>query len=554
MPAQNTSDILAALAKMAQQNTAAPPAAKAAPQDNHNNVTNSQTAMPPHVSSSVNQPAAFQAPTQPVNMPVGMPNLVNQFGGSALNGNAVPNAPNPLASIAAAMPQANGGASTEALQQQLMLVQVLMQQGIPQEQWGPIIAALSAQGANANLTAGAGAITNASNGMAGSNVGGFGGVAGGAASGASSAWPPPSGPQSSWDGRKDQQSRDPAGNANRSPPGRYQRRDRSRSPAYGRGSPPLRKRDSPIYGEYNSSDSPGRGGGGRGDALDRRGRGNRGRGRATDYRQRSPPPGRRSPERHDSSGAPSKWMDFDPLLGKDNIKVLSRTLFVGGVTSSESDLKGVFSQFGNVQTCIVNVDRHHAFIKMVTRDEAVIAKEGMETHRSPNMQLRTRWGVGFGPRDCSDYQTGISIIPIHRLTDADRKWMLTAEYGGSGGKPIEGGMVVEEPDIEIGAGVSSKAISRRMATDQGGRTGPRSSRIPGAPETGGGARFRRPDRHDGPGPAPESVNAIGVPPAVPGFGFQMPGAIHSSRRLLGKADLRQRKLRLDTLHAANVET
>lgn len=34
--------------------------------------------------------------------------------------------------------------------------------------------------------------------------------------------------------------------------------------------------------------------------------------------------------------------------------------------------------------------------------------------------------------------------------------MLTAEYGGTGGKAIEGGMVVEEPDIEIGAGVSSK--------------------------------------------------------------------------------------------------
>lgn len=34
--------------------------------------------------------------------------------------------------------------------------------------------------------------------------------------------------------------------------------------------------------------------------------------------------------------------------------------------------------------------------------------------------------------------------------------MLTAEWGGTGGKPIESGMVVEEPDIEIGAGVSSK--------------------------------------------------------------------------------------------------
>jgi hypothetical protein len=36
--------------------------------------------------------------------------------------------------------------------------------------------------------------------------------------------------------------------------------------------------------------------------------------------------------------------------------------------------------------------------------------------------------------------------------------MLTAEYGGTGGLPIESGMVVEEPDIEIGAGVSSKGM------------------------------------------------------------------------------------------------
>ena len=36
--------------------------------------------------------------------------------------------------------------------------------------------------------------------------------------------------------------------------------------------------------------------------------------------------------------------------------------------------------------------------------------------------------------------------------------MVTAEYGGTGGAPIEGGMIVEEPDIEIGAGVSSKGM------------------------------------------------------------------------------------------------
>ena len=36
--------------------------------------------------------------------------------------------------------------------------------------------------------------------------------------------------------------------------------------------------------------------------------------------------------------------------------------------------------------------------------------------------------------------------------------MVSAEYGGTGGDPLEGGMCVEEPDIEIGQGVSSKGV------------------------------------------------------------------------------------------------
>jgi protein NRD1 len=141
---------------------------------------------------------------------------------------------------------------------------------------------------------------------------------------------------------------------------------------------------------------------------------------------------------------------------------------------------------------------------------------------------QTRWGVGFGPRDCSDYQSGISVIPISKLTDADRKWMLTAEYGGSGGQSIESGMVVEEPDIEIGQGVSSKAISRRMQTDKGGNNGPKSTRDRDEEE---GSRFRRHDRDDrrdtdrqdrfSKVSAPPSMPA--VPPfGMPGFPFTMP--------------------------------
>lgn len=47
--------------------------------------------------------------------------------------------------------------------------------------------------------------------------------------------------------------------------------------------------------------------------------------------------------------------------------------------------------------------------------------------------------------------------------------MVSAEFGGTGGKSIEPGMVVEEPDIEIGAGVSSKGehfqFRRDLSTD-----------------------------------------------------------------------------------------
>ncbi|KPI42199.1 Rpb7-binding protein seb1 [Cyphellophora attinorum] len=248
----------------------------------------------------------------------------------------------------------------------------------------------------------------------------------------------------------------------RSPNGRR----RSRSPDYGRKrdeSPGRRRRgNSPGANPYRENR---RGGGG------------------DSYRQRSPQGRRRrspSPQKNEPNLPPAERnITYDPSLPAGSIKVMSRTLFVGGVTQREPHLRDLFGKFGIVQTCIVNVDKRHAFIKMLTRKDAEKARIGMEDFREGNSQLRTKWGVGFGPRDCSDYQTGVSIIPMERLTDADRKWMVTAEYGGTGGQPMETGMVVEEPDIEIGAGVSSKAMSRRIATDTGGKRGPVSTRTGG---------------------------------------------------------------------------
>ncbi|KAI9840772.1 MAG: hypothetical protein M1837_001302 [Sclerophora amabilis] len=518
----NTSAILETLKNIAKQNTPQP-GTTGPPQGNPSNVSNTQNSVSqPMPASTVNQGSAFPPAAQPVNLLPpggsygGQPGMMSNAAAQNM-ANAQPNA---LAALAAAIPQANGGGAGAGvggagdLQNQLMLIQFLMQQGIPQHQWASVIGALSGGGANL--------------GVPGNNRNG----------GDAATWSQ-AGAQNSWSGRDDQMSRDRNDRQDsqmQSPPSRYHR-DRSRSPppSWRRdvNSPPRGgRRPSPVYGDYDgeSNDRNGNRGGG----YDGRGRGRGGRGYGNDYRQRSPPRRSPSPRRYPEPSAGPKWMEYDPSLGKDTIKVLSRTLFIGGVTSSEDELRSVFSRFGTVQTCIVNHEKRHAFIKMVSRHDALAAKEGMELHKPPEMQLRTRWGVGFGPRDCSDYQTGVSIIPIAKLTDADRKWMLTADFGGSGGKPIEGGMVVEEPDIEIGAGVSSKAISRRMATDQGGKSGPRSSRngsdsgIGGGSGGGGGGggvgggsgRYRRSDRQDG--PDRESVNAIGVPPAVPTFGFQFP--------------------------------
>ncbi|PWI73701.1 ENTH/VHS family protein [Purpureocillium lilacinum] len=473
-PAPTGSSILEALANIARQNTtSAAPSSSAlpAPAASYSYPAASMpqsVTMPPFSQPPAQAAPSYAAPAQPVNapaLPFSLPQMPGQGVSMPPTNGALPN-PYAAAPPSAAPPSGGLDATT---QQQIMLIKALADQGVPFDKIPALIQSMTG-GNNATAQQSFQPPVPAAQGSypAGQQL-----------------WP-------GADNARDRGYQD----GMRSP--RHHGRSRSRSPDRG----------------WGSKDSP-RGGRDRHDDRDRNGR------RSNDYRQRSPQ-GRRGRSATPDSEMPKieRWIEYDRSLPPNHIKVYSRTLFVGGVTCSEAELRNIFSRFGTVQTCIVNRDKRHAFVKMLTRKDAVNAKESTEDPRNIEIPLRTRWGVGFGPRDCSDYSTGISIIPIHKLTEADRKWMLTAPYGGSGGKPIESGMAVEEPDIEIGAGVSSKAISRRMQTDKGGSNGPKSTRNrdeEGGGGGGGGRGRRNRDRRGDHG----DNGAGGQQPPASGFPFGM---------------------------------
>ena len=317
-PTPDTSAILKALADMAKTNTAGPGTPSPA---SSNNVSNLQNFVPQNMPSSVNTVPPI---TQAVSVPGAANGVLSSVGLSS-----VPNFPPNLSSGQSnmqtnpMMPQGGATVTPESLQQQLQIIQYLQAQGVPQDQWATVLSVL--------MSSQTGAAPNSTN------------------------FPPQPSWQPSGSYGRDGASRDRNGYNDqymRSPPGRYRNpRSRSRSPQgwdRRREPSPPRRRDSPVYGEYS------------GDPSGRNGRGNygrqgRGRGTGNDYRQRSPAPDRSrrsaSPRRQDQSLPPPgpKWMEYDRSLGEGNIKgknrssndenseahshlVLSRTLFVGGVT------------------------------------------------------------------------------------------------------------------------------------------------------------------------------------------------------------------------------
>ncbi|PKK74655.1 hypothetical protein RhiirC2_738311 [Rhizophagus irregularis] len=152
----------------------------------------------------------------------------------------------------------------------------------------------------------------------------------------------------------------------------------------------------------------------------------------------------------------------DQNVGRDVIKVLSRTLYVGSVMEhmTKQYIEDIFAKHGPVSTVTLNYDKNHGFVKMDTRAAAARALRGVRM--KVRSSLKVRWGVGFGPKDCFDFPSGESSIPLSRLTETDRKWLITSKCGGTGGRPVVGGVVVEEPDIVIGEGFSSGSANKKI--------------------------------------------------------------------------------------------
>lgn len=356
-PQQDTSAILEALKNMAKQNAAAQPAAPAPVPASLNNLLGTQNGTL-QTNSTVNPgPAPAAANGQAVN-PLGALFAGMSNGAQSQSPANVPQ--NPLAAFLpqqAPVPVAQNPAPiSQDAQTQLQLLQLLAAQGVPPDQWATALQLLNMQVANG----GGAAVAGAAGGPAGTTSG--------------LPFPPPM-PAGNWpqagQGQTAGQSRD---TQTRSPPNQYRRR--SRSPGYDRrrdGSP-RRRRDSPGPDQYRN---------------DREGRDGR---RGNDYRQRSPAGRRRrsaTPPSDTKLPPPGpKDIQWDPTLPKGHIKVYSRTLFVGGVTSTEPHLRALFNKFGIVQTCIVNIDKRHAFIKMINRRDAEKARDGLEEYKMGDTQLR----------------------------------------------------------------------------------------------------------------------------------------------------------------------
>ncbi|KAI9356269.1 hypothetical protein DFJ73DRAFT_240482, partial [Zopfochytrium polystomum] len=138
----------------------------------------------------------------------------------------------------------------------------------------------------------------------------------------------------------------------------------------------------------------------------------------------------------------------DPSVPEGSMRILSRTVYVGGVQEwmTKDKLVGLFQGL-RVESCFVNHPKFNAFIKMYTREEAEAAVQSLQGAMIDDMSVKISWGCGFGPKDHFDYMTGSIELTIDGMSENEKRWLSTSPRGGG---PIEGGTVVEEPFVEGG--------------------------------------------------------------------------------------------------------
>ncbi len=305
----NTSSILEALANMARQNqNAAAPTTSANSQvkDSQYNISNAQSnPAQPAAMNIQSLPLPFPVPP-PVNVPAPAATFASHSQGPS-NGVLPSFASNQTIAnpFGVAPPIVPPATLDPAMQQQLILIKALSDQGVPADKIAGVLTSMGIQ-TLPFMGAGAGGYTPLS--LAPSF----------AMQTQTQSLNQAANAQNGWGVRSTDESRDQNGYHDgavvRSPPDRYRRRSRSRSPQWNsrdaRNSPSSRRREGQGY-EYD-----------RGSPAHNRLSEERGRGRGYDYRQRSPPR-RRSPSplpSHSSGGGSSKWVDFDTSIPKGSIK------------------------------------------------------------------------------------------------------------------------------------------------------------------------------------------------------------------------------------------
>lgn len=285
------SSILEALANMARQNSNTPTSSGPsngglpAPSASYSMPT---SALPQPVASSVQQPQSSYSPaSQPVNntsLPFSLQQMLGQSvqgGASAPPGNTggVPN------QFPGAPPAPAGGALDSNTQQQIMLIKLLAEQGVPFDKIPALIQSMTAAGAGGPAA------------PAPATQGSYPGQ---------QPWNAPAPMRGDGHDRGYQ-------DGGRSPQRFRGGRSRSRSPDRWGG-----QRGGHDYGRNSPR--------GRHDDRDRHGR------RGNEYRQRSPPGRRGRSPSPDELPHVERWVEIDNSLPSGSIRVLSRTLFVGGVT------------------------------------------------------------------------------------------------------------------------------------------------------------------------------------------------------------------------------